>query len=37
MFWICLYRAQNCLLRGDNIQFVGELVQRTEVDLLKIG
>jgi hypothetical protein len=30
------YRAQNCL-RGDNIQFVGELVQRTEADLLKIG
>jgi hypothetical protein len=29
-------RAQNCL-RGDNIQFVGELVQRTEADLLKIG
>ena len=29
------YRAQNCL-RGDNIQFVGELVQRTEIDLLKI-
>ena len=29
-------RAQSCL-RGDNIQFVGELVQRTEADLLKIG
>ena len=29
------YRAQNCL-RGKNIQFVGELVQRTEVDLLTI-
>ena len=28
-------RAHNCLM-GENIQFVGELVQRTEVDLLKI-
>jgi hypothetical protein len=28
-------RAHNGL-RGDNIEFVGELVQRTEVDLLKI-
>jgi hypothetical protein len=29
------YRAQNCL-RAKNIQFVGELVQRTEIDLLTI-
>ena len=29
-------RSYNCL-RGDNIEFVGELVQRTEADLLKIG
>ena len=29
------YRAQNCL-RAKNIRFVGELVQRTEVDLLTI-
>ena len=29
------YRAQNCL-RAKNIQYIGELVQRTEVDLLTI-
>ena len=31
-----LVRARNCLL-ADNIQYIGELVQRTEADLLKIS
>ncbi len=31
-----LVRARNCLL-ADNIQYIGELVQRSEADLLKIS